>query len=132
MAVRGAGNVLVTYNSQNITAYLNSAELSATIAELESTNLASTQMAYSPSLASYTLSLEGDWAVALDSILGVDALTPTVRVVSIKFTDETGANVTYSWNKCFITGFSITAGATDKTAHSPSLRMSGTVTRTVA
>ncbi len=132
MAVRGAGNTLVTYNSQNITAYVNSVELQMTVDELESTNLASTQMEYSPSLPNYTLSLEGDWAVALDSILGVDAVTPVTRVVSVKFTDETGANVTYSWTKGFITGYSIKAGATDKTSHTPALRLSGTLTRTVA
>jgi hypothetical protein len=130
MAVRGAGNTVVTYNSQNITAYLNSAELAATGDELESTNLASTVMEYSPSLANYTLTLEGDWSKALDDILGVDALAPVTRTCSIKITDETGAFVQYTWTKAFITGYSITAGATEKVSHSPSLRLSGTPTRT--
>lgn len=130
MAVRGAGNTVVTYNSQNITAYLNSAELAATVDELESTNLASTVMEYAPSLANYQLTLEGDWAKALDDILGVDALTPTTRSCSIKITDETGAWAQYAWTKAFITGYSITAGATEKVSHSPTLRLSGTPTRT--
>lgn len=130
MAVRGAGNAVVTYNSQNITAYINSVELSATIQELEATDLASTVAEYSPSLAEYSLSLGGDWAQALDNILGVDAVAPTVRPCVIKFTDETGAWVQYSWAVSFISGFSISASATGKIEHSPSIRLSGTPTRT--
>ena len=130
MAVRGAGNATVTYNSQNITAYINSVELSATIQELEATDLASSVAEYSPSLAEYALSLGGDWAQALDNILGVDAVAPTVRTCVIKFTDETGAWVQYSWATSFISGFSISASATGKIEHSPSIRLSGTPTRT--
>jgi len=130
MAVRGAGNTVVTYNSQNITAYLNSAELAAAVDELESTNLASTVMEYAPSLANYTLSLEGDWSKALDDILGVDALTPTRRACSIKVTDETGAWAQYAWTQAFITGYNISIGSTEKVSHSPTLRLSGTPTRT--
>jgi len=130
MAVRGAGNATVTYNSQNITQYINSVELAATIQELEATDLASTVAEYSPSLAEYNLSLGGDWAQALDNILGVDAVAPTVRTCVVKFTDETGAWVQYSWTTSFISGFSISASATGKIEHSPSIRLSGTPTRT--
>ena len=130
MAVRGAGNAIVTYNSQNITQYINSVELAATIQELEATDLASTVAEYSPSLAEYNLSLGGDWAQALDNILGVDAVAPTVRTCVVKFTDETGAWVQYSWATSFISGFSISASATGKIEHSPSIRLSGTPTRT--
>ena len=130
MAVRGAGNATVTYNSQNITQYINSVELAATIQELEATDLASTVAEYSPSLAEYNLSLGGDWAQALDNILGVDAVAPTVRTCVVKFTDETDAWVQYSWATSFISGFSISASATGKIEHSPSIRLSGTPTRT--
>ena len=130
MAVRGAGNATVTYNGQNITQYINSVELAATIQELEATDLASTVAEYSPSLAEYNLSLGGDWAQALDNILGVDAVAPTVRTCVVKFTDETGAWVQYSWATSFISGFSISASATGKIEHSPSIRLSGTPTRT--
>lgn len=130
MAVRGAGHATVTYNSQNITVYINSVELAATVQELEATDLASTVAEYAPSLAEYNLSLGGDWAQALDNILGVDAVAPTVRACVIKFTDETGAWVQYSWTTAFISGFSISASATGKIEHSPSIRLSGTPTRT--
>lgn len=130
MAVRGSGNVVVTYNSNNITAYLNTVELAATIDELEATDLASTVAEYSPSLAQYNLTIGGDWAKALDDILGVDALAPTVRTCVIKFTDEAGAWAQYSWTTAFISGYSISASATGKIEHSPTLRLSGTPTRT--
>lgn len=129
MAVRGSGNVVVTYNSNNITAYLNTAELAATVDELEATNLASTVAEYSPSLAQYNLTIGGDWAKALDDILGVDALDPVVRSCVIKFTDETGAWAQYSWSTAFISGYSISASATGKIEHSPTLRLSGKPTR---
>lgn len=130
MAVRGSGNVVVTYNSNNITAYLNTAELAATVDELEATDLASTVAEYSPSLAQYNLTIGGDWAKALDDILGVDALAPVVRSCVIKFTDETGAWAQYAWTTAFISGYSISASATGKIEHSPTLRLSGTPTRT--
>lgn len=84
MAVRGAGNIVFTYNGQNITAYLNTVELAATVQELEATDLASTVAEYSPSLAEYNLSLGGDWSQALDNILGVDAVAPTTHALTTR------------------------------------------------
>jgi hypothetical protein len=130
MAVRGSTNTIVTYNSVAITAYVNSVELAATIDELEATDMASTVSEYSPSLASYTLSLGGDWIKALDDALGPDTITPTVRTCVVKFTDENGAWVQYSWATAFISAFSISSTATGKIEHSPSIRLSGTPTRT--
>jgi len=49
-ATKGAGNATVTYNGQNITAYVNSVDLQNTIAELEATNLASTGEESDPGL----------------------------------------------------------------------------------
>lgn len=131
MAIRGAGNVTVTYNSNNITAYINEFELSQTVAELERTSLASTVMEYDPSIAEYTLTLNGDWAIALDNILGPDIVTPVARAVSIAIEDG-ASTVTYAWTSAFLTGFNISGSATDKITHSPSLRLSGPPTRTVA
>ena len=56
MAIRGAGNVTVTYNSQNVTAYINEFELQQTVDELEQTSLASTVMEYRTSIENYSLS----------------------------------------------------------------------------
>jgi hypothetical protein len=130
MAVKGVGNVEVTYDSVDITPYINEAELAITIAELEGTNLASTVAQFAPSLPSYQLTLKGDWISAVDAKLGVDAVTPTTRVVIVKFTDENAAFVQYSFSACFITGYSITGSAGGKIEHAPTIRMAGTLTRT--
>ena len=135
MAVRGAGNISVLYNSVELKNYINEAELAATIAELEATHLGSTAQMYSPGLASFTLTLKGDWVKALDDALGVDSISPTMRACTIKFTDENANWVQYAWtatggNGAFITGYSISTNATSKTEHAPSLRISGLPTRT--
>lgn len=138
MAVRGAGNITVTYNAVDVTAYLNQAELATTVAELDGTNLASTAMGYAPGLPGFTLSLGGDWVKALDTVFGVDALSPARRTVVIKITDENAAWVQYGWTNTggygfgFITGFSITGNATGKIEHSPSIRLSGLPQRTTS
>lgn len=131
MAIRAAGNVVVTYNSQNVTQYINEFELAQTVDELERTSLASTVMEYRPSIANYNLTLSGDWALAADNIFGPDIVSPTTRACSIKIED--GANsVTYSWSTAFLTNFSIAGSATDKITHSPAIRLSGPPTRTTA
>jgi hypothetical protein len=130
MAVKGVGNTTVTYNSVNITAYINEAELAIVIAELEGTNLASTAATFAPSLPSYQLTLKGDWIKALDDVLGVDAATPALRACVIKFTDEAAAWVQYSFANAFVTGYAITAPATGKITHAPTIRLSGAPTRT--
>ncbi len=131
MAVKGVGNATVTYNSVNITAYINEVELGITIAELEGTNLASTVAQFAPSLPQYNLTLKGDWIKAIDDALGVDSVTPALRTCVIKFTDENAAWVQYSFSQCFVTGYSITASAGGKIEHAPTLRLGGTLTRTV-
>ena len=138
MAVRGAGNIVVVYNADDITSFLNSAELANTVAELEGTHLASTAAGYTPGLSSFTLSLSGDWVRALDNALGLDAMTPARRVVSIKFTDENAAWVQYAWTNTggygygFLTGYNISGSASGKIEHSPSLRLSGLPQRTAS
>ena len=131
MAIRGAGNVTVTYNSQNVTAYINEFELQQTVDELEQTSLASTVMEYRPSIANYSLSLNGDWALAADNIFGPDIVSPTTRACSIQIEDG-ASSVTYAWTVGFLTGFSISGSATDKITHAPEIRLSGPPTRTVA
>lgn len=138
MAVRGAGNITVSYNSVDITTYLNQVELNVVVAELEATHLASTATGSTPALPSYTLSLGGDWYKALDAVLGVDAMTPARRVVTVKFTDEAAAWVQYSWSNTgnygygFVTGYNISGSATGKIEHGPSIRLSGAPNRTTS
>lgn len=130
MALKGAGNATVTYNSSNISQYINSNTLTNTIAELEATVLTSTAMASIAGLGSYELALEGDWSKTIDDILGPDSLTGTLRTVVLVY-GPSGTTVTYTWTtNGFITNYEITAPATDKLAFSATLRLNGAPART--
>jgi hypothetical protein len=112
-AVKGAGSVTVTYNSNNITAYVNSASIAASIAELDTTDLASTAMEYIPGLADFTVSLEApNWDATLDGYIMPDLLTPAQRTLSIVYSDGTNT-VTYAWTTAsFLTAGTLSAEAT--------------------
>lgn len=136
MARKSAGNVTVFYNngagnatSNNITAYINQADLEMTIAELEATTLTSNGMEYDPGLGSFTLRLTNDWQKALDDILAPDVITPTKRTVIATVTGDTGT-VTYTWtNKAFITNYPISAAASGKITNTPTIRLNGAPAR---
>jgi len=112
-AVKGAGSVTVTYNSNNITAYVNSASIAASIAELDTTDLASTAMEYIPGLADFTVSLEApNWDATLDGYIMPDLLTPAQRTLAIAYSDGTNT-VTYTWTStAFLTAGTLSAEAT--------------------
>jgi hypothetical protein len=129
MARKSAGNTTVTYNSQNITAYINQTDLEMTVAELEATVLTSTAEEYDAGLPGYTLGLTTDWQKALDDILAPDVLTPTKRTVVVTVTGDSGT-ATYTWTtKGFITGYSLSSPATGKITAQPKLRLSGAPVR---
>lgn len=131
-ALKGAGNITVSYNSNDVTNYINNADLQMTVAELEATHLGSTGQEMDPGLPGFTLGLTGDWAVASDGYFAPDILSPTKRTVVIAYTDG-ASTVTYTWTSAgFLTGYNITGGATDKISTSPALRLSGKPTRAVS
>lgn len=124
-ATKGAGNATVTYNSNALTAYVNSVDLQNTIAELEATNLGSTGEESDPGLVNSTLNLGGDWHPTLDGYLGPDSLTGTKRTVVITFTVG-GTTVTWTWtSKAYITNYKVPTGAKDKITWTAQLRLSG-------
>lgn len=131
MAQKGAGNATVTYNSQNISAYINTNNLTNTIAELEATVLTSTAEESIAGLGSYELTLEGDWSKPIDDILGPDSLLGTLRTVVLTYGSAgTGGIVTYTWTtKGFLTSYDINATATDKISFSGTLRLNGAPAR---
>ena len=132
MAQKGAGGATVTYNSNNISQYLNTNTLTNTIAELEATVLTSTAEESIAGLGSYELTIEGDWSKAIDDILGPDSLTGAKRtVVLIYGTAGTGGTVTYTWTtNGFLTSYEINATATDKIVLCGTLRLNGAPVRT--
>lgn len=125
-ALKGAGGITVTYNSNAITAYINSADLQNVVAELDSTHLGSTAMSSNAGLVKSTLQLSGDWSATLDGYFGPDFLSGTKRTVAIAIA---GA-ATYTWTASgdvggFITNYGPKAGATGKLEFSATLNLSG-------
>lgn len=96
-ARKSLGNATVTYNSNNITQYLTSVEMTFAGERVDVTDLADTAKSY--------LTVDGEWAIkcnyfwdnAIDAILAPDAVTPgTKRTLAYALTG-TSATVTFTW-----------------------------------
>lgn len=100
MAVKSLGNVTVTYNSTEITSYLNSASLQAVVAAIETTVLNSTAGTKIPGLADWTVNVGGFWAKALHDLLNPDCVTPpsTLRTLVVTV-GPSGSVATYTWTQ---------------------------------
>lgn len=132
-ATKGAGNVTVTWNSTNITAYCDTAGFTATFAELDTTNLASTGMAFIPGLGDFTIEINPKlWDATIDGILMADMLSGTARAVSLNFDDGTN-DVTYAWASAYVMGGGVSSNATEMIGITGlSIRCNGAPTRTPA
>ena len=127
-----SSNFTVTYDSVDITQYCNQASVEATVAEVDTTNLASTGAESSPASTSWTVPLGGFLDKALDDVLGVDAITPPASYKDLVITvGPGGTQTTYTWTGSSSTGASIenyTISPTDPTqiiTWSASLLISG-------
>jgi hypothetical protein len=137
MAVKAAGNVSVTYDSVDITQYVNTASIAASIAELDTTDLASTAMSYIPGLADWTCALEiNNYVAAADTAIMEDLETPptTLKTLEVEFTDAADATVTYTWTtSCFPTGGTVGGDASGLiTISGVVIRCNGAPSRAVA
>jgi hypothetical protein len=111
MAVKTQGNITVTYNSNALQSYLNTQSIEAIVNEIDTTTLASTGMEKIPGPSGWTVNIGGFWAVALDNILGPDAVSPpsTLRTLAVVI-GASGSTVTYTWTtNAFISNYSINA-----------------------
>ena len=134
MAGRKArGNVVVYYNSQNITSYCDSSDLDDAIDQMETTNLASTGVETVAGDPKWTIKLSGMWDNAIDAILAPDAVTPgTKRTAVITYTNGT-STVSYTWtSNAEIGNYSVTAAPGGAITWSATLTLSGAPTRAVA
>lgn len=95
-ALLTAGNIVVNFAGQNITAHCNTADLQATVTELEATDFASTGEESDPGMTGYKINLGGDWSDTIDDILGPEAITPTKKDASL-VVGPSGSTVTYAW-----------------------------------
>lgn len=131
-ALKGAGNIVVTYNGNAATNYTNSTQLNNTVAELEATHLGSTAEEADPGLPGHTLDIGGDWNPTVDGYFGADAMAGIKRTASVAFDDGT-TTVTYTWtSEAFITNWQVGGDATGKLVWTAQLRLSGAGVRSVS
>lgn len=93
-----ASNMTVTYAGTDITQYCNQAAVEATVAEIDTTNLASLSAESSPASTSWTVPVGGMLDKALDDVLGLDAITPPAAYRNLVITvGPSGTQTTYTW-----------------------------------
>ena len=131
MGVKGPGNVSLTVNAVDLTAYADETDLQMAVAELEETNLASTAQEFIPGLANYQADIKiTKWDKVVDDVFGPLMLSPAMVTAAIAFDDASGDTVTYTWtNNAFVTGYNIGGSATGKVTSGPKLRLSGNPNR---
>ena len=131
MAVKSEGNVAVTYNSNEVTAYCNQADVQATIDQLDATDLASTAKESVTGFAEWSISMGGHWHATLDGYLAPDAVTPgTKRTAVIAYTDAADTTVTYTWtSNAEIQDYAITSATGGLITWSATLMLSGAPSR---
>ena len=134
MGVKGPGNVSLTVNAVNLTAYVDETDLQMAVAELEETNLASTAQEFIPGLANYQADIKiTKWDLVVDNVFGPLMLNPAMVTAIIVYTDASGDTVTYTWtNNAFVTGYNIGGSASGKVTSGPKLRLSGNPGRAVS
>ena len=134
MGVKGPKNCTFTYNSVNLTAYVDQVDLQMAVAELETTNLDSSAQEFIPGLPNYTADVKvTKWDKVVDDVFGPDAITPALRTAAIGFKDASGDTITYTWTtNAFVTGYNISGQATGKVDSGPKIRLSGIPTRTAS
>jgi len=103
--VRAMSNVEVKYGvnlatAENITAACNTAQLAATVSEIETTTLASSGKETTPGQTEWSIDCGGPWSSGLDTALAPDVVAPPAvkRFASIKFGATGGNVVTYVWD----------------------------------
>jgi len=112
MPVKSNPNIVLTYNSNNITAYCDQSTMDATVEAIETTNLASSATSTSPGDTTYSYDIGGDWDLALDAILGPDAIDPSTLRTFVAAIGESGSVATYTWTSgAFPSNYKVTAQA---------------------
>lgn len=135
MAAKSELNVEVLYNSQTLTPYCNSAEVSAAIEQLEATDLDSTAKEYVTGFGEWSISIGGHWDATLDGYLAPDAVTPgTARTAYIQYSTNAGvAYVRYTWtSNAQIENWAISSATGSLISWTATLKLSGAPTRSTA
>ena len=122
MAVKKvAGNVTVTYDSNALTAYLDTASINAIVNVIDTTDFASTATETIAGLGTWTVPVGGPWDPTLDGYLGPDAVAPPATLKTLAVGVDT---ITYTWTtNSFISDYTI-----DASSPSERISWSGTLT----
>lgn len=146
--IRAMSNVIVKYGAAagsavDITAACNSAQLAATVGEIETTTLASSGKETTPGQTEWSIDLGGPWSRDLDTALAPDVVTPPTakRYASIQF-GVTPNQVLYVWDpavapansrSAYVSGYNIDASNPSEALNwSGTLVLSGAPTRTAS
>lgn len=129
-ARKSLGNVTLTYNSVNITAYLKQTDIDMAVNRLETTNLASTGAESVADTTKYSIGFNGFWDKALDDVIAPDAITlGTARTAVVTVTGSSGT-VTYTWtSKAEIESYKVSAAAGQFISADGSLALNGAPVR---
>jgi len=132
-ARKSRSNAVCYYNSVNLTAYCDGADLDSAIDQIDTTNLASTGKESIAGDPKWSIKLSGMWDTALDNAIGPDAVTPgTSRTAYVAYTGTT-ATSTYTWtSNAQIENYTITSKTGAMITFSATLALSGAPTRTSA
>lgn len=128
MAKKGAGNFSITYDSLDLTQYVNQPEFEVAVAELEATVGNSTVTQSDIGLPTYTLNIQGDVAKAVQDKL---AIPPTTKKNLVYTTGTGGELVTRTWTgTVFHSNYKESHPANGKSTFSCKLNISGAPTVT--
>lgn len=93
-----ASNFTVTYNSVNVTSYVNQADVEAVVAEIDGTNLASVAAESEPGSTDWRVRCSGMLDKASDDVFGKDALSPPATMRNLVITvGPSGSVTTLTW-----------------------------------
>ena len=130
---KSQGNTTVTYVTTEITDFVNQADMSSTLAQIDVTTLGDTGKVNIVDAAEWSINIGGPWHPTLDALLAVDVITPgTKRNAVVTYSNGT-STVTYTWTANAEGGsYSITPTAGGAITWSATLTLSGAPVRPVA
>lgn len=130
---KSQGNTTVTYVTTEITDFVNQADMSSTLAQIDVTTLGDTGKVNIVDAAEWSINIGGPWHPTLDGFLAPDAVTPgTKRTAVIAYTNG-ASTVTYTWTaNAEVGNWNITSAPGGAITWSATLTLSGAPVRTVA
>ena len=129
MATKALGNIVLTYNSNNISSHLNTASLEMTVEAIDTTTLASSAQEQTPGATAFSVPIGGPWSSTLDGYLGADAVSPPTTLRSfVAQIGPSGNRVTYTWTGSSTVGAFVTDYKIDATDPMGMITWSGTLT----